>query len=185
MTRCPFNSESLYTPSSHCASQHFDDRSAAQFVSPAFSSAFGPRHHFHFSFLVGAGWAFVESAAGGPRYRMAHPNRRADSGDSLSSAYRSAFFHHAGPALVCLGVAVRHTTRDSAPGMRTERSGLAVLPAGSGDLRAAAFAIDEARDGSAAGGLADAAGGGRRDYSFVCAPAHCYLAFFSALVCCA
>src|SRR5260370_39594631 len=116
---------------------------------------------------------------------MAHTNRRADSGDALSSAHRSVFFNHARATLVCLGVAVRHTTRDSAPGMRTERSGLAVLPAGSGDLRAAAFAIDEARDGSAAGGLAGAAGGGWRCCSFICAAAHWLLRFFAALVLCA
>src|ERR1700732_4808001 len=53
------------------------------------------------------------------------------------------------------------------------------------DFPVAAFAIAATRDRSAAGDRADAAGDGRFDDSSVCAPAHCELAFFSALVCCA
>src|SRR5271165_2429705 len=99
-----------------------DDPGAAQFASPAFSPAFRPGCHFHFSVLVGAGRAIVESAAGGCRYWMAHPNRRTDCHNALAPPHRPVLFHHARPALVCLGVAVRHTARDSAPRLRTERS---------------------------------------------------------------
>src|ERR1700704_6329376 len=109
-----------------CASSHLDDLGAAQFASPAFSPALRPGYHFHFSFLVAAGGAFVESTAGGSGYWMAYPNRRADSGDALASPHRSVFFHHARSALVCVGVVVRHPAWNSAPGLRTERSGLVV-----------------------------------------------------------
>src|ERR1700687_6292369 len=180
MTRSPDVPETLYT-----ASSYLDDPGAAHFVSPAFYLAFRPRHHFHFSFLVAAGGPFVESAAGGCGYRVAYPNRRADSSDALPSPHRSVFFHHARSALVCLGVVVRHTARDSAPGLRTERSGLVVRRAGRCDFRAAAFATAAARDRAAAGNRAHAAGGGRCDDSSVRAPAHCELAFFSALGWCA
>src|ERR1700674_5575611 len=168
-----------------CASSHLDDPGAAQFASPAFSPALRPGHHFHFSFLVVAGGAFVESSAGGSGYRMAYPNRRTDSVDALPSSHRSVLFHHAGSALVCVGMAVRNTARDSALGLWTERSGLVVRLAGGCDFRAPAFATAAARDRSAAGNRADAAGGGRFDDSSVRASAHCELAFFSALVCCA
>ena len=116
---------------------------------------------------------------------MAYPHRRADSGDALASSHRPVFFHHARSALVCLGMVVRHTARDSAPRLRTEWSGLAVRSAGGRDFRDAAFAIAAARDRPAAGDRADAAGGGGLDDSSLRAPAHCELAFFSALVCCA
>src|SRR5208337_2902637 len=142
-------------------------------------------HYFPCSFLVARGGASVESPAGGPGYRMAHPNRRADSRDALPSPHRSVFFHHARSALVCLGVAVRHTARDPAPRLRTERSGLVVRLAGGCDFRAAAFAIAPARDRPAAGNRTDAAGGGSFDDSSLRAPAHCELAFFFALVRCA
>src|SRR5882762_11559071 len=168
-----------------CASLHLDDHGAAQFASPAFPSAFGPGHHFHFSFLVVAGGAFVESAAGGSGYRMAHPNRRADSGDALPSPHRSVFFHHARSALVCMGVAVRHPARNSAPGLRTEWSSLVVRLIRGRDFRAAALTTAKARNRSAAGNRADVAGGGHFDDSSVRAPAHCELAFLSALVRCA
>ena len=114
---------------------------------------------------------------------MAYPERRADSGDPLASSHRSVFFHHARSALVFLGVVVRRSPRDSAPGLRTERSRLAVRLAGSRDVRVAALAIAAARDRSAAGDRADAVGGGGFDHSSLRAPAHCELAFLSALVC--
>src|SRR5208282_2121152 len=164
---------------------NFDDHGAAQFVRTAFSSAFRPRHHFHFSFLVSAGGPFIESAAGGRGYWMAYPHRRADSRDPLPSPHRFVFLHHARPALVCLGVAVRHSDRDSRPRLRIEWSGLAWRLAGGRDLRDAAFAIAAARDRSAAGDPAHATGGGRIDDSYLRASAHCELAFFPALVCCA
>src|SRR6202521_43975 len=168
-----------------CASSHLDDPGAAQFASPAFSPAFRPGHHFHFAFLVVAGGAFVESAARGFGYRMAHSNRRTDSGHALPSPHRSVFFHHARSALVCVGMVVRHPARNSAPGWRTERSGLVVWLVGGCDFRAAIFATAATRDRPAAGDRADAAGGGRFDDSSVRASAHCELVFFSALVCCA
>src|ERR1700674_597534 len=168
-----------------CASSHLDDPGAAQFASPAFSPALRPGHHFHFSFLVVAGGAFVESSAGGSGYRMAYPNRRTDSVDALPSSHRSVFFHHARSALVRVGMAVRHSARNSAPGLRTERSGLVVRLVGGCDFCAAAFAVAATRDRSAAGDCADAAGDGRFDDSSLRAPAHSELAFFSALVCCA
>src|SRR6266436_9485830 len=151
---------------------HLDAVRPAQFVSPAFSSAFGSRHHFHFSFLVAAGGAFIESSAGRPGYWMAHSNRRANSGDALSPPHRPVFFHYARSALVCLGVAVRHIAWDSAPGLRTERSGLVVRLVGGCDFRAAAFAIAATRNWSAAGNRADAAGGGCFGDSSVRASAH-------------
>ena len=156
---------------------------AAQFASSAFSAAFGPRHHFHFSFLVGAGGAVIESAAGGFGYRMAHPNRRADSGDAHDSSHRSVFFHHAGSAVVCLGMVVRPGARDPPPGLRTERSGLVVRSAGRRDFRTAAFATAGARHRPAIGSSADAGGGGRFDDSSLRASAYCELALFAALVC--
>src|SRR5271157_2368445 len=170
--------------SAYTASSHLNGPGAAQFASPAFSPAFRSGHHFHFSFLVAAGGIPVESAAGGCGYRMAYPNRRADSNDALPSPHRSVFFHHARPALVCLGVVVRHSARRSASSLRTERSGLVVRLAGRREFRAAAFATAAARDRSAAGDRADVAGGGRLGDSSLRAPAHCELAFFSALVCC-
>src|SRR6266478_4395767 len=87
---------------------HLDAVRPTQFASSAFSSAFGSRHHFHFSFLVAAGGASIESAAGGCGYWMAYPNRRADSGYALSPPHRPVFFYYARPTLVCLGVVVRH-----------------------------------------------------------------------------
>src|SRR6266478_969541 len=152
---------------------HLDAVHPTQFASSAFSSAFGSRHHFHFSFLVAAGGAFIESSAGGCGYWMAYPNRRIDSGDALPSPHRSVFFHHARSALVCLGVVVRHSARDSAPGLRTERSGLVVRLIGGCDFRAAAFAIAATRNWAAAGDCADAAGGGCFGDSSVRASAHC------------
>src|SRR6266478_192650 len=136
---------------------HLDAVRPTQFASSAFSSAFRPRCHLHFSFLVVAGGAFSESSAGRPGYWMAHSNRRANSGDALSPPRRPVFFHYARPTLVCLGVVVRHSARDSAPGLRTERSGLVVRLIGRCDFRAAAFAIAATRDWSAAGDCADAA----------------------------
>src|SRR5208282_2783474 len=93
-------------------------------------------------------------------------------------------FHHAGSALVCLGVAVRHTARDPASGLRTERGGLVVRVAGRRDFRALVFATDAAWYRPAFGGCAHAAGGGGLDDSPLCASAYRKLAFFSALVCC-
>src|SRR6266446_4152353 len=127
---------------------HLDAVRPTQFASSAFSSSFRPRCHLHFSFLVVAGGAFVESAAGRPGYWMAHSNRRADSGDALPSPHRSVFFHYARPTLVCVGVVVRHSARDSAPGLRTEWSGLVVRIARGCDFRAAAFATGARRDWS-------------------------------------
>src|SRR5437660_4873038 len=157
---------------------HLDALRPAQFASSAFSSAFRPRYHLHFSFLVVAGRAFVESAAGRPGHWMAHSNRRADSGDALPTPHRSVFFHYARSALVCLGMVVRHTALNSAPGLRTERGGLVVRPIGGCDFRAAAFAIAATWNWSAAGDCADAAGGGCFGDSSVRASAHCELAFF-------
>src|SRR6202158_4330254 len=154
MTRSPDVPETLYT-----ASSYLDDPGAAHFVSPAFYLAFRPRHHFHFSFLVSAGGPFVESAAGGFGYRVAYPNRRADSGDALPSPHRSVFFHHARAALVGVGMVVRHPARDSASGWRAGRSGLVVRFAGGCDFRPATFATAEARHRAAAGDRAEAAGG--------------------------
>src|SRR5208282_1211271 len=108
-------------------------------------------HYFHFSFLVAAGGAFVESAAGRSRYRMAYPDRRADSGGALPSPHRSVFFHHARSALVCLGVVVRPAARGFASRLRPERSGLVVRLAGRWDFCAPALAIVAARDRPAAG----------------------------------
>src|SRR5208282_2604031 len=136
-----------------------------------------------FSFLVSAGGAFVESAAGGCGYRVAHPKRRADSGGALASAQRSVFFHHARSALVCLGVAVRHPARGSPPGLRTQRSGLVVRLIGGRDFRAAALATAAGWDRSAPGDPAAVAGRGRCGNSSLRAPAHCELAFCAALVC--
>src|SRR5450631_763007 len=186
MTRSPDDPETLkpYTLLLH-PSIPFDDPGAAHFVSPAFPPSFRSGHYFSFSFLFAAGGAAIAAPAGGPGYRMAYPNRRTDSGDARPSPHRSVFFHHARSALVCLGVAVRHPAGDSAPGLRIERSGLAVRLAGRCDLRAAAFATTEARYWFAAGGRPDDAGTGRFDDSSLRPPAHCELAFFFALVCCA
>src|ERR1017187_3866814 len=113
---------------------------------------------------------------------MAHSNRRADSGDTDSSPHRSLFFHHARPALVCVGVAVRPAARDPPQRLWAQRGGLAMRLARGWDSSPAAFATAAARDRPAAGNRTDAVGGGCGRNSFVCAPAHRELALLVAVV---
>src|SRR5208337_3021122 len=108
-----------------------------------------------------------------------------DSRDAFASSHRPVFFHHAGAALVGLGMVVRHSAGNSPSGLRIEWSSLALRSAGGRDFRSAAFAAGVARRRPAFGGCAHAAGGGGLDDSSLCASAYCELAFFSALVCCA
>src|SRR5208282_3587435 len=124
-------------------------------------------HRFHFSLLVAAGRPPIESAAGGRRYRMAHTERAANSGDAFASPQRSVFFHHAGSTMVCLGVALRIGAGNSVSGLRVEWSGVALRLGGGCVLCTAAWAIATAWNRSAAGNRADAAGGRRGDGSSV------------------
>src|SRR5438445_11138361 len=102
---------------------------------------------------------------------MAHPYGRADSGYALRPASGLVFFHHARTALVRVGVALRHAAGSCAWLDGAERSGVAGGSADVDCVRRLVLADARARNWSADGSAAVAAGAGRVQHSCVCAGA--------------
>src|ERR1700675_3959828 len=113
---------------------------------------------------------------------MAYPHWRIHCSDAFPAAHRSFFLHHARSTVVRMGMALRLSTRHSVPGLRIEWRRVVMRTACSWNSHFAALAIAAPRDGTITGARSDVAGGGGCGDSSVRAPAHCKLAFFSALV---